>query len=89
MLSCNIYFYSNYYVIKFSQFQIIHVVDTCPLLTNPTNGQIEYTTRTVGGVATYTCNANYTIAGSETRTCMVSMEDLTWSGTNSSCESEY
>ena len=49
---------------------MIHVVAVCPLLTNPTNGQIEYTARTVGGVATYSCNTNYTIAGSESRTCM-------------------
>ena len=41
----------------------------CPTLSNPENGQVTVNTRTVGNVATYTCNNGYNLTGASMRTC--------------------
>ncbi len=58
---------------------------TCPDLTVPANGMIDYSmgTRPVGTVATYTCNTGHTVNGDTTRTCG---SDGVWSGSDPTCQ---
>ena len=42
----------------------------CPALSNPAKGQVTVNTRTVGGVANYTCNYGYNLTGVEMRMCV-------------------
>ena len=42
----------------------------CPTLSNAENGQVMVNTRTVGGVATYTCNNGFTLTGASMRMCV-------------------
>ena len=42
----------------------------CPTLFNPANGQVKVNTRTVGGVANYTCNYGYKLTGARMRMCV-------------------
>ena len=48
---------------------------------NPENGQVTADATTLGSVATFTCNTNFTLVGDEMRTC----ESSGWSGRNPSC----
>ena len=41
----------------------------CPTLSSPENGRVMVNTRTVGGVATYTCSDGYTLTGASMRMC--------------------
>ena len=41
----------------------------CPTLSNPENGQVMVNTRTLGSVATYTCNNGYSLTGASVRMC--------------------
>ena len=41
----------------------------CPTLSTPENGQVTVNTRTVGSVATYTCNNGYNLTGASFRIC--------------------
>ena len=41
----------------------------CPALSNPANGRVTVTTRSIGSVATYSCNEGYSLEGDESRTC--------------------
>ena len=42
----------------------------CPTLSDPTNGQVNVSTHTVGSVATYTCNKGYILTGAEISMCV-------------------
>ena len=63
--------------------------DTCPMLTDPTNGMITCSlgadgAPTDGDTCSYTCNTGYEIqSGDTTRTCG---SDMMWSGTEIVCE---
>ena len=61
---------------------------TCSDLTVPDNGMISYnmgtaSLRTMGTVATHTCNPGYTLNGGSTRTCW---SDGMWSGSAPTCQ---
>jgi hypothetical protein len=51
-------------------------------LSAPSNGTVDRTTGATGDVATYACNAGYTLVGTSTRACLA---DGTWSGATPSC----
>ncbi|XP_064394225.1 uncharacterized protein LOC135341566 isoform X3 [Halichondria panicea] len=55
---------------------------TCPALTSPANGQVFFTTVTVGSVARYTCTQSFQLVGIATRVCR---DDGVWSGTEPFC----
>ncbi|XP_052809414.1 E-selectin-like [Mya arenaria] len=56
----------------------------CPALTAPTNGGVDKTSGTtaVGGIATYTCDATFTLSGTATRTCV---SGTGWDGSAPTC----
>ncbi len=57
----------------------------CDVLASPKNGNVTPTTAAAGGVATYSCDAGYSLAGnggSATRTCQ---SDGTWAGSAPTC----
>ena len=64
---------------------------TCSLLTSPNNGTIScslggYHIPIPGDICTFTCNTGYQLMGSAIRTCQ---SDLSWSGNDAICISEY
>ena len=62
------------------------VVD-CGTLTNPVNGQVNYTAGTTFGQdATYSCNTGYILVGSNARLCQAT--EL-WSGSPPICQSMF
>ena len=54
----------------------------CPTLQNPTNGNVEMTNNTVGSIATYSCQTNYTLIGPSERNCTA---EVGWSGEDPLC----
>ena len=65
----------------------VHAVSavTCPVLTNPTNGQVSMDTNTVGSTATYICSPGYDVNGATTVTCGA---DGSWSPVPTTCDGE-
>ena len=62
---------------------ILTVVD-CGTLTDPGNGQVDYTAgATLGQTATYSCNTGYNLVGDSTRTCQATGE---WSESAPTCQ---
>ncbi len=65
---------------------------TCLSLSNPSNGQITYSSDVTpyeyGVEARYTCNTGFGLSGLATRTCRGDGSSLTgfWSGSDSTCE---
>ncbi len=64
---------------------------TCPDLTVPANGMIDYnmgtaSLRPVDTVATYTCNTGYTLNGDSTRVCV---SGGIWSGSTLTCQGKF
>ena len=57
----------------------------CPTLSNPENGQVMVNTRTVGGVATYTCNNSFTLTGASMRMCVQNGESGLWTIKEPTC----
>ena len=53
------------------------------MLDDPTNGQVSHPTRTVGSVATYTCNGLFEIVGGDEM--WMCQNDRTWDGTAAVC----
>ena len=62
------------------------VVMDCGSLSDPTNGQVTFTTTTEGSVANYTCDTGYDPVGDSTRTCQ---SDEQWSGSEPTCQSKF
>ncbi|XP_003387839.1 PREDICTED: sushi, von Willebrand factor type A, EGF and pentraxin domain-containing protein 1-like isoform X2 [Amphimedon queenslandica] len=58
---------------------------SCGTLIAPVNGQVTYTTSTVGSVATYSCMNDYLLVGTGRRTCQDNGE---WSGSAPVCNSK-
>ena len=54
----------------------------CPVLFDIANGEVEFSSRTPGSTATYTCNFGFVLQGDEQRVCM---ENETWSGEPPTC----
>ena len=54
----------------------------CPVLTDPLNGSVFFTTTTFNSVATYECDDGFILSGSEQRTCL---ETGQWSGEDPTC----
>ena len=56
----------------------------CGTLTNPPNGQVTYTGRTIfGQTATYSCDTGYTLVGDSNHTCQATG---VWSGSEPICQ---
>ncbi len=55
----------------------------CGALTAPAHGAVVAATTTFGATATYSCNANYALAGASTRMCQA---DTAWSGAAPTCD---
>ncbi len=55
----------------------------CPVLPNPTNGDVSISTRSSEGIATYTCNAGYALSGLQRRICA---SNGVWSGSQPTCK---
>ena len=55
---------------------------SCPPLTAPDNGMIDCTGSLFEDTCTFSCEADYNITGSESRTCQ---SDRTWSGSEAMC----
>ncbi|KAI8482553.1 hypothetical protein Bbelb_397010, partial [Branchiostoma belcheri] len=55
----------------------------CPTLSNPTNGDVSYSTGYYGDVASYSCDTGYSLNGYSTRTCQSSGS---WSQSAPTCE---
>ena len=55
---------------------------SCQQLTAPDNGMIDCTGNVFEDTCTFSCDDNYELSGSETRTCQ---SDRTWSGTEAMC----
>ena len=68
-------FYSNYCV----------VID-CGLLPNPEGGNVNFSKSTLGEIAYYDCQANFSLGGIATRRCL---KNSTWSGIAPACFSKY
>lgn len=62
------------------------VAVSCPVLSSPENGVVDVADRTLGNMATYTCNIGHVLVGSELeetfRTCMA---DAMWSDDDPVC----
>ena len=54
----------------------------CPELFDIPNGEVEFSSRTPGSTATYTCDFGFVLQGDEQRVCM---ENETWSGEPPTC----
>ena len=63
------------------------VLKQCPILLNPANGRVSFSSRSVGGVAIYSCLSGYSLVGSRTRTCQ-SDGSCIWSGEQPRCKNE-
>ena len=57
----------------------------CGALTDPTNGQVIFTTTTYLSTASYTCETGYNLVGVDQRTCTAAG---TWSDGEPTCQSE-
>ena len=53
------------------------IVDACSSLCSPDNGTVNVSSRTVGSIAMYSCNAGFLISGDPQRNCQA---DGRWSG---------
>ncbi len=65
---------------------VIAPLDTCPVLSSPANGQVSFTTVTVGSVARYTCQPGFQLIGTAVRVCR---EDEKWSGSEPICRRKF
>ena len=54
----------------------------CGTLTDPTNGEVDFTTTTYGSSSTYSCSTGYTLVGGSVRTCQ---ESGGWSSSAPTC----
>ena len=63
--------FSNYPLYIFS------TVISCGSLSNPSNGIVQFSSSTAGGVATYVCDAGYDVVGDSVRECQCNSQ---WSG---------
>ncbi len=60
---------------------------SCDRLTNPLNGQVQFSSSSIGSIATYTCNNGYNLVGSiHQRICR---PDGEWSGEEPRCASKW
>ena len=55
----------------------------CDPLSDPANGMVTVSSRMVGSVATYECDAGHVMIGDEARTCQANGQ---WSGSEPTCE---
>ena len=69
------------------QYQFIaHTAVVCPLLENPSNGNVSMTGGVYQDTVTYTCNNGFQLSGDPTRTCG---SDGQWSGSAPTCDRKY
>ncbi len=64
-----------------SNFCVTYIV-TCPVLRNPANGNVDYTSNVYPSEAGYHCNLGYTLNGPSSRTCQSNGK---WTGSQPSC----
>ena len=76
----------RYYRIQSSTISFFFAVGDCGSLSDPTNGQVNFTATTEGSVATYTCGTGYDPVGDTTRTCQ---SDEQWSGSEPVCGRKF
>ena len=64
-------------------FPLFATVISCGNLSNPSNGIIQFSNSTAGGVATYVCDAGYDVVGDGVRECQCNRQ---WSGSEATCQ---
>ena len=67
-------------------------VEMCDPLTSPENGQVTLTSRTVGSVATYSCEEGYSLDGSRmnmSRICQMGSGVAEWSDSEPTCLGQW
>ena len=69
-----------------SVFFLPHAAINCGNPSTPTNGQPTLSNTTYNSVVTYACDVNYTLLGSDSRTCQ---SDGQWSGSVPQCKSMF
>ena len=60
-------------------------VEMCDPLTSPENGQVTVTSRTVGSVATYSCEEGYSLDVNVSRICQMGSDVAEWSDSEPTC----
>ena len=65
---------------------IIISTTECPVLNDPANGMVTWTSLTTGGVATYVCDAGFELVGDEMRDCQSNSQ---WSGEAPICRRRF
>ena len=58
----------------------------CPMLDNPANGMVTWTSLTTGGVATYECDPGFELVGEMNRICQSNSQ---WSGAPPICRRRF
>ncbi len=57
--------------------------ENCDFLDNPLNGQVSFTSTSIGSIASYTCSPGFRLTGVNTRECL---QERVWSGIEPICE---
>ena len=79
--------FSEYHSHTYPQYPLIIISTTeCPVLNDPANGMVTWTSLTTGGVATYVCDAGFELVGDEMRDCQSNSE---WSGVPPICRRKF
>ena len=79
--------FSEYHSHTYPQYPLIIISTTeCPVLNDPANGMVTWTSLTTGGVATYECDSGFELVGDEMRDCQ---SNSLWSGEAPICRRKF
>ena len=79
--------FSEYHSHTYPQYPLIIISTTeCPVLDDPANGMVTWTSLTTGGVATYECDSGFELVGDEMRDCQSNSQ---WSGAPPICKRKF
>lgn len=67
------------------KFKVFFPELSCGTLANPQNGQVTFSSTSIGATAQYSCNPGFILVGDKTRTCQSNRE---WSGMAPVCRRE-
>ena len=81
------YIFSEYHSHTYPQYPLIIISTTeCPVLDDPANGMVTWTSLTTGGIVTYVCDPGFELVGDEMRDCQSNSE---WSGEAPICRCKF